>query len=300
MGDPWPDYEILRNLGKGGSGIVDEVMLAGKARRKLALKTVSWDGKGNIDVMKSRALKEMAILKKLRHPCLPKLYGFKTTPNDAQILMTQGECGDLQQLQGVDGGLGLDEMQIKLCTAEVLLALEALHANGIVYADMKPENVLMRPCGHVMLCDFDMSLLKSDLEKIRMSKELSVQAETRCVGTLEFCAPEVITGGMLGYSEASDFWGLGVLVYELASGRNPFSGHSAEQTINKILSFTPRLGESIDCSRDMASFVNGLLRHNPEHRLGALGVDAIKGHAWFSDFDWDRHLRELMKCDMAD
>lgn len=300
MGEIWPEYKVVRNLGKGGSAVVEEVQVLSVHSKNLALKTITWEGKHNAEILKGRAVREMAIMKKLRHPCLPKLVMFRTTPGCAQILMTQGEMGDLQQIQENEQASVLTESQVKLFAAEILLALEYLHENGVVYADLKPENVIVRSCGHVMLCDFDMSLLKSELRDIEQNEHENGGACARCVGTLEFCAPEVLSHGMHGYSNASDFWGFGVLIYELVCGCNPFNGISAEQTTCRILNQTPRIPDDIDCSHELRSFISKLLRHDPQSRLGWDGIDTIKNHPWFNDFDWDRHLRDLMRCDLVD
>lgn len=299
MEEHWPAFEVLRRLGEGGSGTVDEVQVLGKYPKKLALKTVVWEGKENADILQHRAFKEMAILKQMWHPCLPKLYGFKSTSSYSQILMTQAECGDLQQIQNSPCAVKFSEHQIRLYAAEILLALEDLHNNGIVYADLKPENVIVRPCGHVMLCDFDMSLMKAELEEFQVASQDAIAAQTRCVGTLEFCAPEIITNGMLGYSDVSDYWGLGVLIYEMLFGKNPFAGHSMEQTMTRIVSQSPRIPEGSNCSPELRTFLNGLLRHDPVVRLGSSGVESIKNHAWFHDFSWEEHMRELMRCDVG-
>lgn len=297
MVDPWPEYKVVRTLGKGASAVVEEVQVLGVHSKNLALKTIIWEGKHNAEILRGRAVREMAIMKKLRHPCLPKLVMFRTTPGSAQILMTQGEMGDLQQMQEDQHAVGLTESQVKLFAAEILLALECLHENGVVHADLKPENVIVRTCGHVMLCDFDMSLMKSDIKDIEQDNSGNC---VRCVGTLEFCAPEILSNGMHSYSEVSDFWGFGVLIYELVCGCNPFGGISTEQTTSRILSQTPRIPDDVICSKELRSFVSKLLRHDPQSRLGWEGIASVKNHPWFDDFDWERHLRELMRCDLGD
>ncbi|RWV88145.1 hypothetical protein BHE74_00055921 [Ensete ventricosum] len=156
--------------------------------------------------------------------------------------------------------------------AEVLLALEYLHMLGIVYRDLKPENILIRADGHIMLTDFDLSLVSTaypTLESLtareqatelrhhhrvgpsclpfrarrlfrrilkpdrRFVAEPLVARSSSFVGTHEYMAPEVAGGGPHG--SAVDWWAYGVLLYELLYGRTPFAGETHKATLRNIV-----------------------------------------------------------------
>ena len=102
------------------------------------------------------------------------------------------------------------ENRARFYAAELILALDHLHKNGIIYRDLKPENVLLDSQGHIKITDFGLSKLKP---------EQNNQTNTFC-GTPEYLAPEIIIGK--GHSFGVDWWSLGMLLYEMISGINPF------------------------------------------------------------------------------
>lgn len=185
---------------------------------------------------------------------------------------------------------------------------------GIVYRDLKPENVLVRSDGHIMLSDFDLSLQSDAIPSINSPPETpsSLSYKTPClppcrvrspkvrtttlqfvaepvnarsssfVGTHEYVSPEVAAGGSHG--SAVDWWSFGVFIYELVYGRTPFSGESNESTLRNIvskpLSFPgPTRSGAESVARDL---ISGLLVKDPERRLGSRrGAAEVKTHPFF-------------------
>jgi serine/threonine protein kinase len=160
--------------------------------------------------------------------------------------------------------------------AELVMALEYLHSQNIVYRDMKPENVLLDAKGHVKLADF--GLAKENVS------DYASGCNSLC-GTPEYLAPEVL--GRMGHGLAVDWWGLGMLVYEMLTGLPPWYTQDKRQLMLDLraapLTFPPHVSEK---SR---AFVAALLVRNPSKRLGSqFGLDAkeVKQHPFFSGLDW--------------
>lgn len=168
-------------------------------------------------------ISEKNILMKLNSPFIVKLkYSFQDLRN-LYIVMEFVEGGEL--IQHIKKQGGFSEEIIKFYIAELILAVEYLHRNGIIYRDLKPENVLIGEDGHIKLTDFGNS--KTDIDDINST------AYTMC-GTTKYLAPEIIKSQ--GYNKAVDYWSLGVLSYEMITGISPFDSDNKEVVYKKILS----------------------------------------------------------------
>jgi len=176
----------------------------------------------------------------------------------------------------------MSEKHAAFFAAELIIALDFLHQNGIIYRDLKPENVLIDSEGHVKLTDFGLSR--------ELNKETGELATTFC-GTPEYLAPEI--ANKKPYDHMVDWWSVGILLHELVVGQPPFNEYSNYRTIQAI-----KTKEHIDrgtFSKNFSSLLKGLLDKNPETRLGAPrngGVQAIKSHPFFAHFDWAKVLEK--------
>ena len=160
-------------------------------------------------------------------------------------------------------------------TCELVLALEYLHNNNMIYRDLKPENILLDANGHIKLTDFGLSkLLNSSKQK----------AFTIC-GTIQYIAPEVFIDK--GYDKMVDWWSLGCLIYEMFVGKLAFNiknnTNLSLDLYNKKLKFPRHMDE------DAQDLINKLLVVDPKKRLGygANGSDKIKKHPFFEGINWD-------------
>ncbi|GFZ06660.1 protein kinase superfamily protein [Actinidia rufa] len=253
--------KILRRLGVGNLGRVFLCRLRDYDHANFALKVV------NRDSLTSKKLShvqiEAEILSLLDHPFLPTLYARLEVSHYTCLLIDYCLNGDLHSLLRKQPGNHLPVDAVKFFAAEVLVALEYLHALGVVYRDLKPENILLREDGHVMLSDFDLCFkadvdpkLESWAHKVEPTRnrrcgcfgyrqpeeevvsefvaEPTTAFSRSCVGTHEYLAPELVSGN--GHGNGVDWWAFGVLVYELLYGTTPFKGGSKEATLRNIAS----------------------------------------------------------------
>jgi serine/threonine protein kinase len=177
-----------------------------------------------------------------------------------------------------------NEKEVRFITAEIVLALEHLHSCGIVYRDLKLENVLLDKDGHVCLTDFG------------LSKELeSISATTKTVcGTPTYLAPEVLLGQ--AYGNAIDWWSLGVVLFELFTGMNPFDSKDFDSVLNNILhsqivvpDYVPKEGKEL---------IEALLQRNPQKRLcsGPTGSAEIQNHNFYKSIEWKKMMFKQVKA----
>ncbi|XP_076264850.1 ribosomal protein S6 kinase alpha-5-like isoform X1 [Rhynchophorus ferrugineus] len=180
------------------------------------------------------------------------------------------------------------EDEVRIYIGEIILAIEKLHSLGIIYRDIKLENILVDENGHIVLTDFGLSkeLSRSDGEQ---------RAYSFC-GTIEYMAPEVVRGGTQGHDIAVDWWSVGVLTYELLTGASPFTVegecNSQQDISRRILKTTPPIPYAL--GKDVADFIRRLLVKDPRKRLGGGEGDAkeLKRHAFFKNMDWDKLARK--------
>ena len=182
-----------------------------------------------------------------------------------------GACGERRVM--------FTEDDVKFYLAELALALDHLHSGGIIYRDLKPENVLLDEEGHIKLAAFGLSEVSIDHEK---------KAFSFCA-TVEYMAPEVIKSG--GLTRSADWWSFGVVMFEMLTGTLPFQGKDRKETMTLILE--AKLGMPQFLSPEAESLLRMLFKRNPANRLGAGldGVEEIKRHAFFSKIDWNRLYR---------
>ncbi|XP_059688092.1 cGMP-dependent protein kinase 1-like [Gavia stellata] len=263
-------------LGTGGFGRVELV----RCRERLfALKRIRKDW-----VVRTRQQEHVRTERRvLAGNRSPFVVGFFGTFRDGQyvyLLLEFCQGGELwTKLREVRC---FEEPLAVFCCACVVEGLEYLHGRGIVYRDLKPENLMLDQHGYVKLVDFG------------FAKELGRGEKTYSFcGTPEYLAPEMLR--QEGHDFAIDFWMLGILVFELLVGRPPF--HSADPQIysrilDGIFSFPAFLGEAA------CSLIAKLCRRRPGQRLGntASGIRGIKKHRWFGALNWRKLLLRQLEA----
>ena len=269
------DFEVLRLLGKGTFGQVFQVAKI-ESGRIYAMKVLS----KKVIVKKkeiAHTIGERNILVRTSAAQSPFIVGLKfsfQTPTDLYLVTDYMSGGELFWHLQKEGRFPED--RAKFYIAELVLALEHLHDNDIVYRDLKPENILLDANGHIALCDFGLS--KANLNN-------DGTTNTFC-GTTEYLAPEVLLDET-GYTKMVDFWSLGVLIFEMCCGWSPFYADNTQQMYKNIAFGKVRFPKEV-LSPEGRSFVKGLLNRNPKHRLGATNdARELRAHPFFNDIDWD-------------
>ncbi|KAI5184938.1 serum/glucocorticoid-regulated kinase 2 [Nematocida homosporus] len=262
------DFLFLRVLGQGTFG---KVVLAKhkKTGRLYACKIIKKTAeKDSIDKM----INEKDILQKISSPFLIHLLASFQTAERVYLILPYVEGGEL--FKHLQDEKAFSEDRARIYIAELLIAVEHLHRNGIIYRDLKPENILLDREGHIVLCDFGMSVQNE-------------VARTYC-GTPEYIAPEIIRGD--AYTEAVDYYTLGVLLYEMVTGNPPFltgEGEDRDDLENKILFSEIEYPEGL--SSEIKRLISRLVRKSPERRPKA---EEIKQEPFFSGLEWDRVERK--------
>ncbi|CAN4107234.1 unnamed protein product [Withania somnifera] len=251
----------------------------------------------------TRGQTEIEILQILDHPFLPTLFAHFTNDKYSCLVMEYCPGGDLHVLRQKQ-------------PSKILLALEYLHLLGVVCRDLKPEDVLVREDGHIMLSDFDLSLQCAVNPTLVKSSSLIIEPPKKsspcsasCIDPLclhpsyqVFCfnpkflstaaktPPEIIKGE--GHGSAVDWWTFGIFLYELLYGRTPFKGPGNEDTLANVVSQCLKFPASPTVSSHARDLIRRLLLKEPENRLGAVtGTAEIKQHPFFEGVNW-----ALIRC----
>ncbi|GAA5912616.1 protein kinase C [Sporobolomyces salmoneus] len=267
------DFNFLAVLGKGNFG---KVMLAEekKSSQLYAIKVLKKEFIIENDEVESTKSEKRVFLAaaRERHPFLLGLHSCFQTETRIYFVMEYVSGGDLMlHIQREQ----FTPRRAKFYAAEVLLALEYFHKMGIVYRDLKLDNILLTLDGHVKVADY--GLCKEDMA-------FGKTTSTFC-GTPEFMAPEIILEQR--YGRAVDWWAFGVLIYEMLLGQSPFRGDDEDEIFDAILEDEPLY--PIHMPKDSVSILQKLLTKDPSRRLGASEADAveIKSHLFFKDTNWD-------------
>lgn len=238
VGKELANYKIEKLLGAGGMG---EVYLArdAKLKRPVALKILPWHFVADVE-RSTRFRVEARALSTLNHPNLITVYEVGEAEG-LHFIATEFVEG--QTLGTLRQQLSLRELLA--IVAQVAEALSAAHQAGIVHRDIKPDNVMVRPDGYVKVLDFGLVKLTQGTS-VKTSQEMPKTQLGVAMGTLAYMSPEQAAGESIDHR--TDIWSLGVVLYELATGKKPFTGETRQETVNAIIAREPVQATSIDAT----------------------------------------------------
>ncbi len=266
-------YDILRRLGAGGSGVVYEANDT-LLQRPVVLKMLH-TGLLTAEQMRSTVLREARLASAIEHPNVCAIYEVGESGDEAYIAMQYVPGQSLDKL--IERGPASPQLVLSV-GIQIADGLQAAHALGIFHRDLKPQNVMLTDGGLVKILDFGLARrlgpeeASFDPSKPAPARDASVAATyTARGGTIRYMAPEQF---VTGHSSAqSDVWALGVMLYELASGRHPFARPDAEdfQAIRAIQFLEPPdLSELVPgISPELKSVIAACLEKNPGARMAS-------------------------------
>uniref|UniRef100_A0A8C1KPI3 cGMP-dependent protein kinase n=1 Tax=Cyprinus carpio TaxID=7962 RepID=A0A8C1KPI3_CYPCA len=268
-----PDFNIIDTLGVGGFGRVELVQLKSDEMKTFAMKILK--KRHIVDTRQQEHIRsEKLIMQEAHSDFIVRLY--RTFKDSKYLYMLMEAClgGELWTILRDRGNF--DDSTTRFYTACVVEAFAYLHSKGIIYRDLKPENLILDHRGYAKLVDFGFA------KKIGFGKK----TWTFC-GTPEYVAPEIILNK--GHDISADYWSLGILMYELLTGSPPFSGPDPMKTYNIILRGIDMIEFPKKITKNAANLIKKLCRDTPSERLGNLknGVKDIQKHKWFEGFNWD-------------
>uniref|UniRef100_A0AAR2LDH7 Protein kinase C n=1 Tax=Pygocentrus nattereri TaxID=42514 RepID=A0AAR2LDH7_PYGNA len=262
------DFTLHKMLGKGSFG---KVFLAelNATGQFFAVKALKKDVVLMDDDVECTMVERRVLSLAWEHPFLTHLYCTFQTKENLFFVMEYLNGGDL--MFHIQACHRFDLPRSTFYAAEIICGLQFLHSKGIVYRDLKLDNILLDIDGHIKIADFGMC-------KENMQGE--ARTSTFC-GTPDYIAPEILLGQKYGTSV--DWWSFGVLLYEMLIGQSPFHGHDEEELFQSIRTDDPCYPRWL--TRDARDILIKLFVREPERRLGVKGN--IRQHPFFRDTDWN-------------
>ncbi|XP_022919033.2 cGMP-dependent protein kinase, isozyme 1-like [Onthophagus taurus] len=275
------DFEKVETIGKGGFGKVDIVFNKNNKKEFFALKYIN-----KADVVEfqqfENVFNEKNIQLSLKNNFIVRM--LKTFKDKKYLYFLLEPCmgGDLYTLLQKQKNKQFPESSVKFYTACVIEAFDYLHKRNCIYRDLKPENLLIDTKGYVKLTDFGFS------KKLTMSKTFTF------AGTPEYLAPEIILN--TGHDKSIDFWALGVLIFELLSGKTPFETNDSThlKTYEAILKGIKSIDFPKYFSIESVDVIKNLCAQKPIERLSS--PDEIKTQRFFAGFSWINLHSEKMRA----
>lgn len=244
-------FRILRQIGSGGMGAVYEAQDLGLDRR-VAIKRMREEIR--LDAQeRDRFLKEARTVAALRHPNIVEIFGVVEDGQEAYLVFEFVEGATLDQVLAERDSLPPDQARGLL--RQIASALDYAHGRGVIHRDLKPSNIMVTEDGTVKVMDFGVA---------RRAKDAAMALTDTVAGTPPYMAPEAENGTV---RKESDIFSLGVLLYELLTGRIPFQGSGAGMLLNKMnMAFEPPSRSVPSLPPGVDAFFARMFQADPERR----------------------------------
>ncbi|XP_070588968.1 rho-associated protein kinase 2 isoform X2 [Erythrolamprus reginae] len=270
------DYDVVKVIGRGAFGVVQLV------RHKITQKAYAMKLLSKFEMLKRSDSaffwEERDIMAFANSPWVVQLFSAFQDDRYLYMVMEYMPGGDLVNLMS---NYDVPEKWAKFYTAEVVLALDAIHSMGMIHRDVKPDNMLLDKYGHLKLADFGTCMKMDDAGMVRCDT---------AVGTPDYISPEVLKsqGGDGFYGRECDWWSVGVFLFEMLVGDTPFYADSLVGTYSKIMDHKNSLlfPEDVEISKQAKDLICAFLTDR-DVRLGRSGVEEIKSHLFFKNDQWD-------------
>uniref|UniRef100_A0A8C0U4D6 Protein kinase C n=1 Tax=Cyanistes caeruleus TaxID=156563 RepID=A0A8C0U4D6_CYACU len=262
------DFVLHKMLGKGSFGKVFLAELK-STDQYFAVKALKKDVVLMDDDVECTMVEKRVLSLAWEHPFLTHVFCTFQTKENLFFVMEYLNGGDL--MFHIQSCHKFDLPRATFYAAEIICGLQFLHSKGIIYRDLKLDNVLLDNEGHIKIADFGMC-------KENMFGD--AKTSTFC-GTPDYIAPEILLGQK--YNTSVDWWSFGVLLYEMLIGQSPFHGQDEEELFQSIRMDNPFYPRWLN--KDAKDILVKLFVREPERRLGARGN--IRQHAFFQEINWE-------------
>ena len=267
------NYEFISMLGNGSFGKVRLYRDKNYKELLFAIKTLKKEGISNyhFNLLK----REVDILSNMDHPYIVKYFGIFEDDFFIHIVMEYLKGHDLSKIISLKNYNDFNENQMGQIIHQLLKALSFIHSKNIIHRDIKPENILFsdkRNIFSLKLIDFGLAAFSEQDKKI--------------VGTPSYMSPEMVDGNG---TYVSDIWSVGVVVYQMLTGKLPFEKNDDEENTNELLyqrikkeEYNKERLQKIDCSEDVIDFIDKALKKDVKSRMT---VEEALNHPWIKKFN---------------
>lgn len=261
VGKQLGEFQVVERIGRGGMATVYRALQPGM-NRDVALKVLQLDDALEDESFRKRFAQEAEVIASLEHIHILPVYTYGIVDNVAYLAMRLLRGGSLADLMK-RGTLPL-ERTVDLFT-QIAQGLAYAHSKGVVHRDLKPTNILLDEMGHPYLTDFGLAKL--------MTGDANMTKTGNIVGTPSYMSPEQLRGEPL--DQRSDVYSLGIILYQMLTGRKPFEGDSSDivSMIYKHLEKapTPPSAHNPSILPEVEAIVLRALAKDPDDRYGSVG-----------------------------